>query len=165
MRTLWFALICCFASAQVQAQTSPDFPALIPAQPLAGQDVTLVFALGGCFISQENVDGLTQEVRVNGQQIDVFLSFLGTPCGVPPPAVPQDYFLGAFGQGEFQFSVYTIFADESFPDTTAGLTPGFETTLRVGGPAPVPVLSLVGYVFLMLSLLLLAVWKLRRRIE
>ena len=153
-----FLLLVLLPSAQAGAQT----PFVTPAQPQAGSTVNLVYFFGGCSRLVENIDQQTQEVRLGDNRVDVLLSVAVPNCDVPPPPTSGIVPLGSLAQGEYTLNVYQVTADQSFPATSAGLTPTFTTVFGVnGGPAPVPTMRNAGIAVLLVFVLLLAVINLR----
>lgn len=159
---VWLSLGLCVWLSAVQAAS---LYRLSQVQVLPGAAVDLLYTLPVCVITQQNTAGESFALRQDGQQIQVLLSTIDTPCLPNTPAGPEQALdLGGFAAGVYEVQVYEFSALNAFPSDLQGIVPVARLDLRVGqGFVPVPALSTHALFGLIMIVLFTAVMVLRRQ--
>jgi hypothetical protein len=146
-----------------QVRFSPEYPAIT--EPLA-----VSVDVDGCTTASANPDARLSEVRIGGdQRISVLISALefNPICNlISPPPPPQRFTqqLPGLESGTWTVDLFLSDPSEPFPQDVPGEEPFASGTVIVTGnlaARPIPLLSRASLLILVLSLGLLAVWRLR----
>jgi len=139
-----------------------DQTGFIPDPPITGQPVLYRETFPGCPpMPFENVDGESNWILVDGNEVHLFVVFLPSPCPVPPPGPTVDFSFGFLAAGEYTLFQYRVPTSVTFPVDPAEFTPVLKQSFTVvqGGPSPVPGLTHWGMVLLGILIAGLAIWR------
>jgi len=128
----------------------------IPESPTADQPADFLAFFTSCPLPLgENIDGLSNDLRVNDFEIDFFYTLPSSfICGVAPPPFSVTFSMGTLPKGDYTLRAAGVSPLESFPEDMTGLDPiVFEFTVGAPSAQGVPALSSPAVVILALLML------------
>jgi len=128
----------------------------IPESPTADQPADFLAFFTSCPLPLgENIDGLSNDLRVNDFEIDFFYTLPSSfICGVAPPPFSVTFSMGILPKGDYTLRAAGVSPLESFPEDMTGLDPiVFEFTVGEPVAQPIPALSTPAVVILALLML------------